>query len=139
MTVTGSCLCGSVKLRIDGPLRPVVYCHCSQCRKQTGHFYAATDAADADLTVEGADAITWYAASASARRGFCGTCGSALFWKADGSDKTSILAGCLDAPTGIKAARHIFCADKGDYYVIADGLPQYPVSDGPDRSSIDND
>lgn len=129
MSVTGSCLCGSVRFRVDGPLRPVVYCHCSQCRKQSGHFYAATDAADADITIEGGEAITWYAASDFAKRGFCSTCGSALFWKENDSDRVSILMGSLDKPTGITARAHIFCADKGDYYEITDGLEQYP---GPD-------
>jgi hypothetical protein len=32
--------------------------------------------------------------------------------------------GAFDAPTGTRLAKHIFVADKGDYYGIADGLPQ---------------
>ena len=39
---TGSCLCGEVAYEVTGPLRPVVNCHCLQCRKTTGHFMAAT-------------------------------------------------------------------------------------------------
>ena len=122
----GRCLCGGVSFRTSGEPRGVVYCHCSQCRRQTGHFYAATDVEDDRLTVEGADNITWYAASDFARRGFCGTCGSALFWKRNGSDVTSILAGSFDRPSGLRAEAHIFVADKGDYYDIDDGLPRYP-------------
>jgi hypothetical protein len=34
--------------------------------------------------------------------------------------------GAFDAPTGTKLEMHIFVADKGDYYDIADGLPQNP-------------
>src|SRR6478735_5160721 len=77
----GSCLCGAVRFRTRGALRGVVYCHCSQCRKQSGHFYAATNVADADIVIEGTESITWYEASAFAGRGFCKTCGSVLFWK----------------------------------------------------------
>ena len=77
----GGCLCGAVRFRTGGALRGVVYCHCSQCRKQSGHFYAATNVADADIVIEGTESITWYEASAFARRGFCKTCGSVLFWK----------------------------------------------------------
>jgi hypothetical protein len=95
---------------------------------QTGHFYAATDVADADLDVGGADRLTWYAASPEAKRGFCSTCGSALFWKRNDSARTSILAGALELPTGLAAESHIFVADKGDYYEIGDGLPQFPGS-----------
>ncbi len=124
-THSGHCLCGAVRFRTSGKLRDVIACHCSQCRRQTGHFYAATNVQDEGLTVEGADRVTWYRASETAGRGFCRTCGSALFWKADGSDYTSILAGAFDQPTGLKIGVHIFCADKGDYYEIADDAPQY--------------
>ena len=123
--VTGHCLCGRVTLEARRLSRDVVYCHCSQCRRQTGHFYAAADARDDDLTVGGEEHLSWYAASEEARRGFCRHCGSALFWKADGSARTSILVGCLDAPTGLAERAHIFVADKGDYYTLEDGLPQH--------------
>ena len=56
----GSCLCGAVRFTASGPLRGVIYCHCSQCRKQTGHYYAATNVADDDLKIEGQEKITWY-------------------------------------------------------------------------------
>ena len=36
--------------------------------------------------------------------------------------------GCLDRPTGLREQLHIFTAHKGDYYDIADGLPQWPES-----------
>ena len=126
---TGSCNCGGVAYRVNGPLDRVVACHCTQCRKQSGHFYAATNAADVDLLIEDSGTLTWYAASDMAKRGFCGTCGSALFWKANDSDTTSILAGSLDDDAGLKLAVHIFCADKGTYYEISDGLPQFPQGD----------
>ena len=38
----GRCLCGAVNYRVDGPLRPVVACHCGQCQRTSGHFVAAT-------------------------------------------------------------------------------------------------
>ena len=124
----GSCLCGAVRFTARGPVRGVVYCHCTQCRKQTGHYYAATNVSDDALTIEGGDAVHWYRASSTASRGFCGTCGSALFWKSDGSVVTSVLAGAFDDPSGLEAVKHIFVADKGDYYGIDDGLPCHQAS-----------
>ena len=41
----------------------------------------------------------------------------------------SIHAGTLDAPTGLRLIGHIYCADKGDYYDIDDGLPCAAQSD----------
>ncbi len=49
-----------------------------------------------------------------------------LFWKGNGRDVTSILAGAFDEPAELVAACHIFTADKGGYYEIEDHLRQYP-------------
>ncbi len=125
---TGACLCGAVRIRTTGELRGVGYCHCSMCRKQTGHVFAATNIPDADLEVTGEESVAWFESSERARRGFCRTCGSALFWKMRDSDRIAVLAGLFDAPTGLKQAGHIFVAEKGDYYDITDGLPQEPGS-----------
>jgi len=35
-----------------------------------------------------------------------------------------VALGALDGPTGLKLERHIFTADKGDYYDIDDGIAQ---------------
>ncbi|OAP42644.1 aldehyde-activating protein [Sinorhizobium glycinis] len=121
----GGCLCGAVRFKTRGELRELIFCHCSQCRKQTGLYYAATNVLDSHMDVEGVDEITWYRSSSAARRGFCRHCGSALFWKADDLDYTSILAGTFDGPTGLKPGYHIFCADKGDFYDIRDDLPRF--------------
>ena len=121
----GGCLCGAVRFKTTGKLRELIFCHCTQCRKQTGLYYAATNVLDSHMDVEGADEITWYRSSSTASRGFCRHCGSALFWKADGLDYTSILAGTFDGPTGLEPGYHIFCADKGDFYDIRDDLPRF--------------
>ena len=130
----GACLCGAVRFTAHGPLRGVVYCHCSQCRKQTGHHYAATNVADRNIEIKGTGDITWYRASEKARRGFCRICGSALFWKHDELDTISVMAGAFEKPTGLKADAHIFVADKGDYYGIGDGLPQFDQASPPIRT-----
>jgi hypothetical protein len=111
---------------VSGPLRPVVACHCTQCRRTSGHHVAATSAARADVKIIGAP--VWFRSSPEAQRGFCGVCGSNLFWHGPGGH-LSIFAGTLDQPTGLRLAGHIFCADKGDYYTIGDGLPQVPGED----------
>lgn len=121
----GSCLCGAVRFAARGELRELIFCHCSQCRKQTGLYYAATNVQDLNLEVAGAENVTWYRASDSAGRGFCRHCGSALFWKEDELDYTSILAGTFEKPTALKGGYHIFCEDQGDFYEINDDLPKF--------------
>jgi hypothetical protein len=123
-TLTGRCNCGAVSFVATGPFRPAKACHCKTCRRQSGHHIAATQVNRRDLEIAGADALSWYSASERARRGFCRTCGAHLFWELVRSDRISIFMGCLDEPTGIRLADHIFVSEKGDYYDIADGLPQ---------------
>ncbi|MFK5980985.1 MAG: GFA family protein [Rhizobiaceae bacterium] len=123
---SGSCICGKVSYQVKEPLRPITACHCTQCRKQSGHFFAATAAHNEDLSIQGEENLTWFNASEDAERGFCKTCGSTLFWRHSDESFTSILAGSLDGETGLKIAKHIFVADKGDYYDILDDAPQTP-------------
>lgn len=122
--LSGRCNCGAVTFVAAGPFRPAKACHCKSCRRQSGHFVAATQVESSGLRISGEEAIAWYSATPHARRGFCKTCGTHLFWERAGSDQISIWMGCLDEPTGIRLADHIFVAEKGDYYEIADGLPQ---------------
>ncbi len=114
----GSCLCGACAYEVNGPLRNIIACHCTQCRKMTGHYLAATNAQLTDFRMLRQEPLRWYRASDRAQRGFCSTCGSTLFWQADGGDSISIAAGSIDGATGLRVEGHIFCADRGDYYSI---------------------
>jgi hypothetical protein len=120
----GSCLCGTVHFEVDGELEPPDACHCSQCRRQSGHVWASTNVPRDAIRIDGEDKVTWYRSSEKVRRGFCATCGSVLFWDPLGHDIISVAMGTFDKPTGTNLAVHIFVADKGDYYDIADGVPQ---------------
>ena len=122
----GACLCGAVTIEVEGELPPPDACHCSQCRRQSGHYWASTDVPRTAVTIRGEDHIAWYQSSPKVRRGFCATCGSVLFWDPPGRDRIAIAMGAFDTPTGTRLEKHIFTADKGDYYEIADGLPQNP-------------
>lgn len=122
--IRGGCLCGAVRFSSPGPLAGNSACHCGQCRRWSGHYWASVNVPVASLAVQGP--VRWFQSSDAARRGFCETCGSALFWQQTdpAADKIGVALGALDTPTGLRLERHIFVADKGDYYDIADGLPQ---------------
>ncbi|MBY5986706.1 MULTISPECIES: GFA family protein [Roseovarius] len=118
----GSCLCGNIRFSVTGAPQGVSACHCGQCRKQSGHVWSSAFVPETDLEITGE--VTWYEATPQAKRGFCATCGAFLFWKAHDEDTMSFALGALDGPTGLRLEKHIFTADKGDYYEIADGVPQ---------------
>ena len=116
MSISGSCECGAVVFELSGPLREVIGCHCTQCRKTSGHYWAATSVSTAQVHL--------HQASDVARRGFCRRCGSSLFYELDGEGRTLVGAGTLGGATGLSTAKHIFVKDRGDYYKIACQAPQ---------------
>jgi len=120
--IKGSCLCGDIHFETSAEPKGASMCHCGQCRKQSGGIWSSAYVADNDLTITGP--VNWYASSDLAKRGSCPRCGSFLFWKAHDEDTTSFALGAVDGATGLKIAKHIFVASKGDYYDIADVVPQ---------------
>ena len=123
----GSCLCGAVTFDVDGVLSPPDACHCTQCRKWTGHYLASTDVPRAMLRINDPGQLVWFHSSEKVRRGFCSRCGASLFFDPVDQDRhewIGIAMGAFDTPTRTRLAMHIFVAEKGDYYEICDGLPQ---------------
>jgi len=121
---TGSCLCGAVRYEVRGPLRDVLLCHCGMCRKTHGHIGAYSAAPREALSIVEDRGLAWHRSSNVAQRGFCRECGATLFWQGDDRPMTSIAAGTLDAPTGLKTVLQIYVNHAGDYYEIDERIPQ---------------
>ena len=122
----GQCLCGSVQYELRGPMRAVLECYCHTCRRFTGGLWNATAVRRNDLTLRDAGTLRWYQSSAHARRGFCGQCGSSLFFDRADRDWIAITAGTLNEPTGLKLAVRIFTAEAPDYYDFSPDVPHFP-------------
>jgi len=100
----GHCECGAVAFTVTGARLAITMCHCAQCRRLSGHHWAATHASWTDVS-------------------FRNRCGASLFYRMNDDDGVGIAAGCIDAPTDFTAGKHIFTSDKGDYYDIAGDAP----------------
>jgi hypothetical protein len=98
----------------------------------TGHYEAGVDVPKSALTVHGAEHVRWFFSSEKVRRGFCSICGSPLFFDPPEADWIGLMLGSFDGPTDTRIAHHIFVGDKGDYYDICDGAPQYETVPGQD-------
>lgn len=122
---TGGCMCGGVRYEVVGPLRGIIACHCEQCRRASGNFVTATACRRAAFKLLSSRTLKWYVAIPGFRRGFCGECGSCLFFEEVGGERMSISAGSLDAPQGLRTVAHIFTSEAGDYYDIDPSVPSY--------------
>lgn len=127
--IAGQCLCGAVAFNALSDNSDVHACHCGKCRSWGGNFWTSVVVPYETVRFPNGDAsLKWFRSSDWARRGFCRECGSALFWHGDRLDEhkhtIAVAAGALTQPTGVRLMEHIFVSDKGDYYDIADGLPQ---------------
>ncbi|KAI5921872.1 glutathione-dependent formaldehyde-activating GFA [Camillea tinctor] len=102
-TITGGCLCGSIRYRVDFPqdhdfVQSSCTCQCTQCRRSTGTLiFAAHSVALRNLTYTSAtDTLRNYSATRGFQRGFCATCGSFLYWRDESRDVVELAVGCVD-------------------------------------------
>ena len=125
ISLSASCLCGSIKIKTKGYHRNVSNCHCIQCRKTHGIYGAYSNVKDKDIKFINKKNLRWFKSSKSAKRGFCKKCGASIFFKIKNSDNISIAAGMFDKPTKLKTTRNIFVGTKSDFYKITDKLPKF--------------
>lgn len=118
--MTGGCLCGTVRYRLTGAARHFDACHCSMCRRFSGGVFLAVEVPAGGLTWEsGEDAIVTYGSSEWAERGFCGRCGSSLFWRMREGEAMALAAGSLDTLEGMEFTSEIYIDRKPAEYAFA--------------------
>ena len=130
----GGCLCGAVRYMARGTPHHACHCHCTMCRKAAGApmvTFASFPTGDFEIT-EGA--VRWYRSSELARRGFCGDCGSALFFRSDAAlGEIDIAVATLDDPERITPEAHIWATTRLSWLRLDDGLPRYREDSGSQR------
>jgi len=132
---TGRCACGSVSYSVDGPLRDVYNCHCTWCRRISGHFMAATQVALDDFILESGESLVWWSPNEEDEYGFCSTCGGTVLWRTEGyPGRISIFAGSLDKPTGLTTIATGYSKYASDYHRLDDTLPASPSIPGNPRT-----
>jgi hypothetical protein len=120
---TGRCLCGAVRYTLAEPATEFGACHCSMCRRFTGGIELGVQVQPGGVTFEGEEALRVHASSDWAERGFCGTCGSSLFWRLTAPGPMqglmSVTAGTLDSLEGLTFASEVYIDAKPSAYAFA--------------------
>ncbi len=126
--MTGTCLCGGIRIEITGKVGPVVYCHCSRCQKASGTAFAA----NADVRrkywtmVAGADLVREFESSPGVMRAFCSRCGSPIYsTRVANPDIVRVRLGLLDADPERRSLAHFWVGNKAPWFAITDDLPQF--------------
>ena len=124
---TGTCLCGNIQFRLDGPFQMMMHCHCSRCRKHHGSAFATFVGAAASgfEWLAGSDTIATWTGSNGFPRYFCPTCGSVTPAPNDSSEVRFVPAGNLVEDCDARPEMHIFAASKAPWYRITDAVPQF--------------
>jgi hypothetical protein len=111
--VTGSCLCGSVRVTATGKPYRVGLCHCLDCRKHHGAlFQAAAIFPEAAVTVTGETRDYQ-------NRHFCPRCGSPVFGRS--GDEIEVHLGTLDAPSQFQPSYELWTIRRENW------LPPFPL------------
>jgi hypothetical protein len=94
----------------------IVACHCSDCQKLHGNFFAMLVAAKSDVHWEGEGEISWYDSSAGVERGFCANCGSRLAKRPKDGAKIMVAAGLFERTLPRTLVKNLWLEQKPEWY-----------------------
>ena len=122
----GSCLCGGFKYIVENPLKDLVNCHCSMCRKAVGaSFFPCFMVPRDELVLLETSTIATYKSTKNASRYFCRRCGCTTH--VDDFNNLNVpgllIAGTLDSdPPKIKLSGECFTKYKAPWQKLCEGV-----------------
>ncbi|TDG15642.1 GFA family protein [Seongchinamella unica] len=122
----GECLCGKVRFHYSGASLWCAHCHCTLCQRAHGAAVVTwVGVTEAAFHLDAAADLLWYDSSEQAQRGFCGNCGSSLFFRSQRWPREVhiALAAMTDAIDRQPAA-HVFWDAHVDWLSFNDALPK---------------
>jgi len=93
--IEGRCLCGAVTIRAKTEKPNLRACHCDMCRQHTSGMFISVATVPGSVAVDGP--AKSYRSSDWAERGFCGVCGSTLWYATVADDVRHPSAGLFPA------------------------------------------
>jgi hypothetical protein len=121
-TQTGQCMCGAVRYTFKPPFTGVISCHCKQCQRLHGNYNPLLIGEKENFTFDkGESNVGWYDSSEKAERGFCKTCGSAMFKRDKNGPKMKVSVGNIDDTSGLTNIKNVGTENKGGYYTMPSG------------------
>lgn len=115
-SLEGQCHCGGVRVQVPAQAFGIVACHCEDCQKLHGNFFAMLAVPTAEVTWSGELAPQWYASSAQAQRAHCPRCGSRLAKLPQGGERTLVSAGLFSRHLPRRIQKQVWTESHPDWY-----------------------
>ena len=115
----GHCLCGAVGVSVTSASDKVGACHCRMCRRWGGGPFIEIDCGT-DVSFTGEESISVFDSSPWAERGFCGNCGSHLFYRLKESRQHMMPVGLFEDLPELEFERQVFIDEKPPYYSFSE-------------------
>lgn len=115
-------MCGAVRFKAEEVETEFAACHCVMCQRWAGSLLLTTSVGK--LSVEGEEHLKCYRSSDWAERGFCGVCGSNLFYRILKLERYEICVGAFDKKDDLVMTSEIFIDRKPDGYAFSGDHPR---------------
>ncbi|GJM13166.1 MAG: hypothetical protein DHS20C12_15690 [Pseudohongiella sp.] len=116
--LTGECLCGAVKFRLEDRFPWFHQCHCKQCQQLTGTAFASnlfTEPGNIEY-VDGAELVAaWEHQTREFSSSFCKNCGSNLPFLNKSGTSLIVPAGSLNELPDIQPQANIFAGEEAPW------------------------
>ena len=121
----GSCLCGSVRFELSGPITLLEMCHCNRCKKVTGPLSCPRyEFSPRQFSfTSGESSLQTFRLPIVERpppyeHVFCSNCGSPMPFRHKATDTIVIPAGALEDDPSIDTVRHIYVEHESSWYPL---------------------
>lgn len=114
----GQCHCGGVQVSLPADTFGIVACHCGDCQRLHGNFFAMLAAATADVHWSGELSPQWYDSSPAAMRAHCPRCGSRLAKQPSQGGRTLLSAGLFDRDLPRRIQKQVWTESHPNWYDI---------------------
>jgi hypothetical protein len=121
--LSGGCLCGAIRYNAVPQKLDMDVCHCGMCRRWSGGVFMAVPCSD--VAIEDETELGAYVSSDWAKRQFCKTCGTSLFWRLrEGGDHIAVAFQSFDDTSSFAFVAEIFIDEKPPLYAFAGERPR---------------
>ncbi len=129
--VTGSCLCGAIRFRLDAPVKELRACHCRNCQKASGAGGSVNAVVpSAAFRITQGTPKRYSARADSGRllhRYFCGECGSPIYSQRETTPETVVVrAGAFDNAGDMKIVANIWTKSARPWATLDPASQQHP-------------